>query len=158
MSSPEVAVPAPAVSRGGSGTLQLLGNELSTQFRRWRTWAMLAALALIPILIGIAIRLVAQGTLDDFRRAGARTRIQVRTPDLDVARTVLAGLGIEADARDAASDLDVVTGVMSDDAAPEAIVAALVAGGVRVCGFEVVGESLEQRFVELTGEGFDVVA
>ena len=36
--------------RGGSGTLQLLGNELSTQFRRWRTWAMLAALALIPIL------------------------------------------------------------------------------------------------------------
>jgi ABC-2 type transport system permease protein len=58
MSSPEVAVPAPAVSRGGSGTLQLLGNELSTQFRRWRTWAMLAALALIPILIGIAIRLV----------------------------------------------------------------------------------------------------
>ena len=44
------------------------------------------------------------------------------------------------------------------DAAPEAIVAALVAAGVRVRGFEVVGESLEQRFVELTGEGFDVVA
>lgn len=47
-----------AADRGGSGTLQLLGNELSTQFRRLRTWAMLAALALIPILIGIAIRLV----------------------------------------------------------------------------------------------------
>lgn len=42
----------------GSGTLRLLGNELATQFRRWRTWAMLAALALIPILIGVAIRLV----------------------------------------------------------------------------------------------------
>jgi ABC-2 type transport system permease protein len=56
MSSREVL--APTVGRGGSGTLQLLGNELSTQFRRWRTWAMLAALALIPILIGIAIRLV----------------------------------------------------------------------------------------------------
>jgi ABC-2 type transport system permease protein len=56
MSSPEVL--SLAVGRGGSGTLQLLGNELSTQFRRWRTWAMLAALALIPILIGIAIRLV----------------------------------------------------------------------------------------------------
>ncbi|MGA1827688.1 MAG: ABC transporter ATP-binding protein, partial [Microbacterium sp.] len=65
---------------------------------------------------------------------------------------------IEPDARDAASDLDVVTGDMSGDAPPEAIVAALVAGGVRVRGFEVVGESLEQRFVELTGEGFDVVA
>jgi ABC-2 type transport system permease protein len=55
MSSPEVAAPT---SRGGSGTLRLLGNELATQFRRWRTWAMLAALALIPILIGTAIRLV----------------------------------------------------------------------------------------------------
>ena len=65
MSSPEVAVPAagqtvetPRATGGGSGTLQLLGNELSTQFRRWRTWAMLGALALIPILMGIAIRLV----------------------------------------------------------------------------------------------------
>jgi len=60
MSSPEVGVVAAstAADRGGSGTPQLLGNELSTQFRRWRTWAMLAALALIPILIGVAIRLL----------------------------------------------------------------------------------------------------
>ena len=65
MSSPEVgtradaAAHAPARGRsGGSGTVQLLGNELATQFRRWRTWAMLGALALIPILIGVAIRLV----------------------------------------------------------------------------------------------------
>ena len=36
--------------------LSLLASELLTLFRRWRTWAMLAALALIPILIGIAIR------------------------------------------------------------------------------------------------------
>ena len=55
MSSPEVTA---STWRAGSGTLQLLGNELATQFRRWRTWAMLAALALIPILLGIAIRLV----------------------------------------------------------------------------------------------------
>ena len=48
-------------------------------------------------------------------------------------------------------------GVMPDSRAPEDIVAALVTGGVRVRGFEVVGASLEQRFVELTGEGFDVV-
>jgi ABC-2 type transport system permease protein len=62
MSSPDVSaaveVSTAAADRGGSGTLQLLGNELSTQFRRWRTWAMLATLALIPILIGIAIRLL----------------------------------------------------------------------------------------------------
>jgi ABC-2 type transport system permease protein len=54
MSSPEVAA---SISPAGSGTLQLLGNELATQFRRLRTWAMLAALALIPILLGVAIRL-----------------------------------------------------------------------------------------------------
>jgi ABC-type multidrug transport system ATPase subunit len=39
---------------------------------------------------------------------------------------------------------------------PESIVAALVAAGVRVRGFEVAGASLEDRFVDLTGEGFDV--
>jgi ABC-2 type transport system ATP-binding protein len=103
-------------------------------------------------------RLVAQGTLDDFRRAGSRARVLVRTPDIVAARTVLAALGIETDAGDAASDLDVVTGTLPDDVAPEAIVTALVTAGVRVRGFELVGESLEQRFVELTGEGFDVVA
>ena len=103
-------------------------------------------------------RLVAQGTLDEFRRAGSRTRLLVRTPDVESARTVLAGLGAASETRDAASDLDVVTGVLPDHVAPEAIVAALVRAGVRVRGFELVGESLEQRFVELTGEGFDVVA
>ena len=55
MSSPEVVAPTP---RSGSGTVRLLGNELATQFRRWRTWAMLTALALIPILLGVAIRIV----------------------------------------------------------------------------------------------------
>ena len=42
---------------GASGTAHLLGNELATLFRRWRTWAMLAALALIPILLAVALRL-----------------------------------------------------------------------------------------------------
>ncbi len=53
MSSPDaVRTARPA----GFGTARLLGNELGTLFRRWRTWAMLGALALIPILIGIALR------------------------------------------------------------------------------------------------------
>ncbi|WP_090954317.1 ABC transporter ATP-binding protein [Arthrobacter sp. ov118] len=42
-------------------------------------------------------------------------------------------------------------------AAPEAVVAALVAAGVRVRGFATEQVSLEDRFVALTGEGFDVV-
>jgi ABC-type multidrug transport system ATPase subunit len=39
---------------------------------------------------------------------------------------------------------------------PDSIVAALVAGGVRVRGFSVERPSLEDRFVALTGEGFDI--
>jgi ABC-2 type transport system ATP-binding protein len=39
---------------------------------------------------------------------------------------------------------------------PEDIVAGLVSAGVRVRGFSVERESLEERFVALTGEGFDV--
>jgi ABC-2 type transport system permease protein len=35
----------------------LLGSELSVLFRRRRTWAMLVAVALIPILLAIAVRL-----------------------------------------------------------------------------------------------------
>jgi ABC-2 type transport system ATP-binding protein len=40
--------------------------------------------------------------------------------------------------------------------APEDVVAALVAAGVRVRGFSAEAVTLEERFVELTGEGFDV--
>ncbi|MDQ2797156.1 MAG: ABC transporter ATP-binding protein, partial [Actinomycetota bacterium] len=39
---------------------------------------------------------------------------------------------------------------------PEAIVAALVHAGVGVAGFAVTTPSLEDLFVGLTGEGFDV--
>lgn len=39
------------------GTIGLAVDELVTLFRRWRTWAMLAALALIPVLIAVAIRI-----------------------------------------------------------------------------------------------------
>jgi ABC-2 type transport system permease protein len=41
--------------RGGGW--DLLGSEISVLFRRRRTWAMLVALALIPILLAVAVRL-----------------------------------------------------------------------------------------------------
>lgn len=46
---------------GGAGTrraatLRLLGSELGVLFRRRRTWAMLLALAAIPVLIAVAVR------------------------------------------------------------------------------------------------------
>ncbi|MFJ2259976.1 ABC transporter permease [Streptomyces sp. NPDC087844] len=38
-------------------TLGLLGNELSTTLRRWRTIALLGVLAAVPVLVGIAIKI-----------------------------------------------------------------------------------------------------
>ncbi|WP_436407377.1 ABC transporter permease [Agromyces litoreus] len=62
---PAVAEPEAAAAAGrggrmpprGGGLGSLLGSEVVTLFRRRRTWAMIAALALIPILIAIAIRI-----------------------------------------------------------------------------------------------------
>lgn len=50
--------PGAAPARGrGSSAWSLLASELSVLFRRRRTWAMLVALAAIPILIAVAVRL-----------------------------------------------------------------------------------------------------
>ena len=54
-SSDASASPAAPAARGG--TLSLFASELLTLFRRRRTWALLGALALIPILIAVAIRI-----------------------------------------------------------------------------------------------------
>jgi ABC-2 type transport system ATP-binding protein len=114
--------------------------------------------------------LVAQGTLDELRRAG-QTRVRVLVPpaDADAAIAVLQSVGVAPDASGALawSDADRVVAPSADErmlvaplpehVAPEAIVAALVQGGVRVRGFTVQRASLEDLFVALTGEGFDVV-
>ena len=41
----------------GSGIPGLLGSELATLFRRLRTWMMLGALCLVPVLLGVAVRI-----------------------------------------------------------------------------------------------------
>jgi ABC-2 type transport system ATP-binding protein len=50
---------------------------------------------------------------------------------------------------------DSVTGLLGP-LTPEKVVAALVHDGVGVRGFAVVQPDLEEMFVSLTGEGFDV--
>ena len=47
----------PDAVRRPSRPFALLGSELALVFRRRRTWAMLGALALVPVLIAIAVRL-----------------------------------------------------------------------------------------------------
>jgi ABC-2 type transport system permease protein len=56
MSSRESEVAGAATARG-SGVAGVFVSELVTAFRRWRTWAMLGALALIPILLAVAVRI-----------------------------------------------------------------------------------------------------
>lgn len=102
-------------------------------------------------------RLVAQGPLAELRQAG-ETRIRLLTPDAGAASEVLLRLGMSPGRGTPEPDGDVLTAVAAPSRleAPEDIVAELVAAGVRVRGFSVERESLEERFVALTGEGFDI--
>lgn len=95
-------------------------------------------------------RLVTQGTVDDLRSA-ARGRLVVETPDAGRAAMVLADLK-------AGSVATTATGVEAElgDVAPDVACAALVRADVRVRSFTTTGGSLEDAFVALTGEGFDV--
>jgi ABC-2 type transport system ATP-binding protein len=97
-------------------------------------------------------RLVAQGTLDELRAEGV-TRVDVRTPDLDLAREVLTRQGLDVQPGATGSSL---TAVLTTGIPVELLSEALVTAGVRLRGFSAEGASLEDRFVALTGEGFDV--
>ena len=95
-------------------------------------------------------RMVWQGALADL--AGQqRVRVRVVTSSPTDAARVLGELGLA----EIATDEDAATAVIGA-AVPERVVAALVAAGVGVRGFAVERPSLEDVFVGLTGEGFDV--
>jgi ABC-2 type transport system ATP-binding protein len=97
--------------------------------------------------------LVAQGPIAEFRelRAGEAVRIRVESPDTAEAAAVLAALGLD---EIRLGDAEVSAELGAE--APERICAALVTGGVAVRGLAVQRPSLEDVFVGLTGEGFDV--
>ncbi|MGW1021294.1 ATP-binding cassette domain-containing protein [Streptomyces niveus] len=101
-------------------------------------------------------RLLTQGTVAELA-AGTRGRLAVTTPDPADAARVLKELGV-ADVTVAG---DRVSGELpvSDEgepAEPADLNSALVRAGVRVRAFGVERASLEDAFVALTGEGFDV--
>jgi ABC-type multidrug transport system ATPase subunit len=95
-------------------------------------------------------RLVAQSPLEQLR-AGRAVRARVQTDRSGDAARVLRGLGLS----EVASGDGTASGVL-DGVAPEKVVAALVHDGVPVRGFAVESPELEELFVSLTGEGFDV--
>jgi len=95
-------------------------------------------------------RLVAQEPLAQLR-AEAVPRVRVETERPSDAARVLRELGLD----DVVVRPREATGVLGP-LAPEKVIAALVHDGVPVRGFGVVAPDLEDVFVSLTGEGFDV--
>jgi ABC-2 type transport system ATP-binding protein len=93
-------------------------------------------------------KLVYQGPLAALR---GETRLLVRTPAPELAAKVLADLGLAGVAR-AGQEVTAELGAML----PESVCERLVLAGVPVAGLETPRRSLEDEFVHLTGEGFDV--
>ncbi|MFJ2744351.1 ABC transporter ATP-binding protein [Streptomyces sp. NPDC087440] len=98
-------------------------------------------------------RLLVQGPVAELA-AGARGRLVVATPDPGEAARVLKEHGVT----DVEAGEGRVTGSPpgADGPGLAELNAALVHAGVRVTGFGVERASLEDAFVALTGEGFDV--
>jgi ABC-type multidrug transport system ATPase subunit len=94
--------------------------------------------------------LVAQGPLHELR-AGVAPRVSITTSDPVRAAAVLRERGLH-DVAISPGGADALLGT----AEPEDLVAALVDGGVPVRGFAVQEADLEDLFLALTGEGFDV--
>jgi ABC-2 type transport system ATP-binding protein len=98
-------------------------------------------------------RLVFQGTLADLRASGSGgvTRVVVRTRAVARAAEVFTTLAL-TDVRTAEGEVSAQLG----DQEPEHICRELVLAGVPVAGLETPQPNLEDLFVALTGEGFDV--
>ncbi len=99
-------------------------------------------------------RLVRQGTLDDVLAGGAPT-VRITTPDDAVAADVLRRVGLTPII--SRSEHDGVVSARLDDHAVEDVAAALVQAGVRLRGLVDERPDLEDLFVSITGEGFDVL-
>ncbi len=98
-------------------------------------------------------RLVAQGTVAELQGGGdVVCRVETGEPDAAARRLTELGLTEVRVLPDAAGAVQAVLG----DLAPEKIVEALVHAGVPVRGFRAARPNLEDVFVSLTGEGFDV--
>jgi ABC-2 type transport system ATP-binding protein len=95
-------------------------------------------------------KLVAQGSSNELRQSGA-AEATVETDQPGDAARVMRELGLA----EIHTTRTTATGRLGA-VAPEKIVAACVYAGVSVTGFRVGRPTLEDVFVSLTGEGFDV--
>ncbi len=102
--------------------------------------------------------LVVQGSLSELRQH-TQYRLVLDVDDMATTRRVLGEMGI---AEDDISDASIIAGQItlnvSDTTDTAAINQALIQAGVAVSRLTREQPSLEEYFVELTGEGFDVAA
>jgi ABC-2 type transport system ATP-binding protein len=127
-------------SLAGDGTTVLVSSHLLSEVEQMCTH-------LGVMHVG---RLVAQGSSTELR-SGGDTEATIETEAPRDAARVMSELGlteVHAGPTGARGHLG--------DVAPEKVVAACVHAGVAVTGFRVARPSLEDVFVSLTGEGFDV--
>jgi ABC-2 type transport system ATP-binding protein len=114
---------------------------------------LLAEIEQVATHVGImsAGKLLRQGSLDQVLGVAAAL-LRIETPDVECAQGVLERLGLHVEDR-SADHLLVAMGELT----PDVINAALVHADVAVRGLHVERPLLEDLFVKLTGEGFDVV-
>ncbi|MDP9102369.1 MAG: ATP-binding cassette domain-containing protein [Actinomycetota bacterium] len=116
---------------------------------------LLAEIEQVATHVGImnAGALIRQGTLSEVLSDGAAV-VRLTTPDLAAVARVLKKLGVADIAQD--KDNGWVQGRLGS-IAPEAVAAAVVTAGAKLRGLSVERPDLEDLFVSLTGEGFDVL-
>jgi ABC-2 type transport system ATP-binding protein len=97
--------------------------------------------------------LLRQGTLTEVLSDGVAV-VTITTPDLAAAQQALASLGLSEISVDRSNDR--VSGRLGD-VEPEQVAQAVITAGARLRGLVVERPHLEDLFVSLTGEGFDVL-
>ena len=118
------------------------------------TNSLLAEIEQVCTHVGIMSRgrLVLSGARSELTDARTtRATVTTTVAHAPAAATVLNGLGLS----DVSVATDRVDGLLGD-VPPERVSAALVGADIPLLGLDVRRPSLEQVFVELTGEGFDV--
>jgi ABC-2 type transport system ATP-binding protein len=96
-------------------------------------------------------KLLAQGTIAELQAAGG-TKLRVETDDTARAAQILEGLGLNELSVEGTTVLARLDGHRPEDCNRE-----LVLAGIAVRSLTAIRPTLEDTFVALTGEGFDVV-
>jgi len=100
-------------------------------------------------------KIVAQGSLEQLQSEN-QTFLKIVTPDADKTSKVLSEFGLEPQ-RESKHGLEIFVCHVEHGFDGDRVLRKLLRSKVKIKSFAVEQASLEDRFVDLTGEGFDVV-